>query len=77
MNETPLTDEARDRAAWTREQVIEHMPELLPVIREFVAEGLISGWRDVTYRAPGEPDPDAENRVVALPSGGLRGWLKK
>ena len=27
--------------------VQEHMPDLIPLIRGLVAEGLLSGWRDV------------------------------
>ncbi len=42
-----LTETEKDRAENNRQFVLEHMPELLPTIRQLHAEGLIDGWRSV------------------------------
>lgn len=43
----PLTREEEAKAAAARDFVRTHMPELLPVIKDLVQEGLIPGWRAV------------------------------
>ena len=43
----PLTPAEEARVAENRAFVIEHMPELLPMIRSMHAEGLIDGWRSI------------------------------
>lgn len=43
----PLSDAEQARTAEARAFVLEHMPDLIPWIREFVAIGYMDGWRDV------------------------------
>lgn len=43
----PLSPAEDARVAANKEFVLEHMPELLPIIRSLHAEGLIDGWRAV------------------------------
>lgn len=42
-----LTAAAQERVATNRALVHEHMPEMLPVIKELHELGLIAGWRNV------------------------------
>lgn len=44
----PLSSAEQARVAQNRRLVHEHMPEMLPIIKELVEEGLIDGWRNVT-----------------------------
>lgn len=53
----PINDAERERAAAMRAAVHAQMPEVIPIIREFVAEGLIDGWRNVTYCGPVDGGP--------------------
>lgn len=39
------TDDAR--AAANKQFIREHMPEIIPTIRDLHAEGLIDGWRSI------------------------------
>jgi hypothetical protein len=41
----PLTEAEEARIAENRDLILEHMPEMLPIIRNLHAEGLIDGWR--------------------------------
>lgn len=43
----PITQAEEERAAANKQFILEHMPELLPIIRELHAEGMIDGWRAV------------------------------
>lgn len=43
----PLCDAERDLVAKNRDLVIVHMPELVPLIHELHALGMIPGWRAV------------------------------
>lgn len=43
---TPADDA---RVATNKQFILEHMPELLPTIRNLHAEGLIDGWRAITH----------------------------
>lgn len=43
----PLSDSEKARIESNKEFVIEHMPELLPFIRDLHAQGMIAGWRSV------------------------------
>lgn len=42
-----LTEAEEARVANNRDLVLEHMPEMLQIIRQLHAEGLIDGWRSV------------------------------
>lgn len=37
------------RAAVNKQFIREHMPEIIPTIRDLHAEGLIDGWRAITH----------------------------
>lgn len=52
----PLTTRQRAAAEQARADVLAHMPEMVPVIKEFVAAGLIDGWRDVTVTVHNKKD---------------------
>lgn len=43
----PITQADEQRTAANKQFILEHMPELLPMIRNLHAEGLIDGWRSV------------------------------
>lgn len=43
----PLSPAEETRVAESRAAILEHMPEMLPIIRNLHAEGLIDGWRSV------------------------------
>jgi hypothetical protein len=43
----PLTEAEEARIAENRDLILEHMPEMLPIIRNHHAEGNIDGWRSV------------------------------
>lgn len=43
----PLSDAETDRVAENRAFVHEHLPELVPFIKDLHAEGLIDGWRAI------------------------------
>lgn len=45
--QAPLSPAEEARIAETRAAILEHMPEMLPIIRNLHAEGLIDGWRSV------------------------------
>lgn len=45
--QAPLSPAEEARIAETRAAILEHMPEMLPIIRDLHAEGLIDGWRSV------------------------------
>ncbi|MBI2307550.1 MAG: hypothetical protein HYU78_09620 [Rhodocyclales bacterium] len=42
-----LSDQEAQRVAENRAFVLEHLPELVPFIKDLHAEGLIDGWRAV------------------------------
>ena len=42
-----ITQADEQRTAANKQFILEHMPELLPMIRNLHAEGLIDGWRAV------------------------------
>lgn len=43
----PITREEEERIAANKQLILEHMPDLLPKIRELHAEGAIDGWRSL------------------------------
>jgi hypothetical protein len=43
----PITPDQEAAIEANKEFILEHMPEMLPIIRNMHAEGLISGWRNV------------------------------
>lgn len=43
----PITTAEEERTAVNKQLILEHMPELLPMIRDLHAEGLIDGWRNI------------------------------
>lgn len=43
----PITPEQEAEIEANKDFILEHMPEMLPIIRDLHAEGLISGWRNV------------------------------
>ncbi len=45
----------QDAIAERRAFIHEHMPEMLPEIKELHALGMIDGWRNVTYAGFDEP----------------------
>lgn len=46
-----LTTAEEERVAAANEFILEHIPDMLPMIRDLHAEGLIDGWRNiVTFR---------------------------
>jgi len=47
QSSSPLTEAEEARIAENRDLILEHMPEMLPIIRNLHAEGLIDGWRSV------------------------------
>jgi len=53
----PLTPADQSRAERARAAVHEHMPEILPCIRDLVGEGLVGGWRAVVYCGPIDGGP--------------------
>ena len=44
----PITPQQEAVIEANKEFILEHMPEMLPIIRDLHAEGLIDGWRNVT-----------------------------
>lgn len=42
-----LSEAEKARIGDNKAFIVEHMPEMLPMIRELHAEGLIDGWRSV------------------------------
>ena len=52
-----LNSSQTERIAANRAAVHAQMPELVPVIGELHAIGLIDGWRDVVYVGPQRADP--------------------
>lgn len=43
----PLTDAEAERVAFNRQQIIDHVPGAVSVIKDLHAAGLIDGWRAV------------------------------
>lgn len=43
----PISPAEAERIAANKDFILEHMPEMLPIIRELHAEGMIDGWRSV------------------------------
>lgn len=43
----PITQAEEQRTAANKQFILEHMPDLLPTIRDLHAEGLIDGWRSL------------------------------
>lgn len=58
----PISAAAQQRALENRAAVHEHMPEMLPVIKELHELGMIDGWRNVEevtvfhVEQPGQPE---------------------
>lgn len=48
----PLTEAEEARIDDNKQFVLEHMPELLPTIRDLHTEGLIDGWRCIVRCTP-------------------------
>lgn len=48
----PLNENDQARVAALREQVLAEIPEAVPLLRALHQEGLIEGWRAVTYVGP-------------------------
>ncbi|TCS35787.1 hypothetical protein EDC30_10986 [Paucimonas lemoignei] len=46
----PLTAEAHARIKQTIADVKEHLPEMVDMVKDFHAAGLIDGWRSVTFK---------------------------
>jgi hypothetical protein len=61
----PLTEAERARVAHTVSQVKELMPELVSVVKDLHAAGLIDGWRDVAYVGPIRPEPSGPKVFTA------------
>lgn len=47
----PLTDGDRERIAQNKQLVEQHLPELVPFIKELYAKGAVEGWRCVQHVA--------------------------
>ena len=47
-----LTEAERERIAANVAEVRQSLPELVPLIRDLHAEGLIDGWRAIDYAGP-------------------------
>lgn len=45
----PLTEAEMARVLQTKSDIHTHLPEMVPVIKEFQEAGLIDGWRNVTF----------------------------
>lgn len=66
-----LTDADKAEIAQSRLDVLEQIPEMADEIRELLGEGLVDGWRNVTYIGPPrEKDP----RTITLAEMQIGPW---
>lgn len=47
---SPLSDADVERIQETKAKVTQNMPEVVPFIKDLVDQGLIHGWRNVSFK---------------------------
>ena len=61
-----------ERAKRMRDAVMQHMPEIVPCIKDLVDNGLITGWRNIKLCGPGPRSGGIEADKLLINSQGLK-----